>query len=65
MNEEQIVWSLISGKIESFKSKIFDCVHEFYLKYDPTKSLDKSFILSLISQIHVELDFVLDEVKNG
>ena len=62
MSEECVIVSLISGCINNFKSDVLDCVHDFYKTYDPTKSLDKSYILDLIENVNKSLRNIVEEI---
>ena len=50
--ESCYAWPLICSELDSMRSALFDLVEGFYNQYDPTKSLDMTFITGLITEVH-------------
>lgn len=65
---QSVVYSLLAGEIERFKSFVHDRIELFYRSYDVRKSMDQSKIVELISCVHEfirescnELDWLFKE----
>lgn len=60
--ESAYVSSLVQGDIEHLRSVVCGLIDKFYLDHDPRESLDKTFITELISNVHVSLDILIDDL---
>lgn len=60
---QAVVYSLLAGEVDRFKSFVHDCVDNFYRSYDVCKSIDQSKIVEFISVVHESLRLSRNELE--
>jgi hypothetical protein len=61
-NEKCFVKNLILSEIENFKAGIMNSIDEFYLSYDGKSFLAKQTIMQILSDVHVGLTKLSEEI---
>lgn len=65
MNEEQIIWSFIHSMIQGMSGKVYDWIKAFYEDFDCRKSLNRDYIVKLISELSWHFDCIKEELRYG
>lgn len=63
IDEQLIIKSIVGSVVNRFQSDLFFEIENFYKKYDPLKSLDKTFVVKMMSSVYLGLEKILNEVQ--
>lgn len=63
IDEQMIIKSIVGSVISRFQSDLFYEIETFYKKYDPLRSLDKTFVVKMMSSVYLGLEKILNEVQ--
>jgi len=63
LDEHMVIAGLVGQQVEKFKHDLISEIDLFYKRYDPIKSLDRTFVVKMISSVYLGLEKILNEVQ--
>lgn len=64
-DEKMYITALVLGLIDNYRHSLTEVIDRFYKNYDPLKSIDKSFICRLISNVVDDLDNSVEFIERS